>query len=278
MVEEEGMTLMGAAAKSGVPYATVAWHSRMECWNPPGGKKIGRPRDIGILEAQARRIEAEVARQDALLAAEAALVKGADLEVLCRKSLVADRARLKVAISRKAAEIVSRLDDPAIPVRIAAQTLGTLAPILRLLYGWDRELAIGEMQRAQSGMINLALQATPPTALKELALAQQSADALETEHNGQRNGTGCEQREGPPAGPDGHESPEKEALGEALKDTQPARTGHPTRREKPELDAILRPQLPFPSESQTDKDGPQERRMHQLENLARLRAEWRKRR
>jgi hypothetical protein len=110
MVEEEGMTLMGAAAKSGVPYATVNWHSRMECWNPPGGKKIGRPRDTGILEAQARRIEAEVARQDALMKAEAAVVKAEDLEVLCRKSLVADSARLKVAISRRVTDIVARLE------------------------------------------------------------------------------------------------------------------------------------------------------------------------
>ena len=44
---------------------------------------------------------------------------------------------------------------------------------------------------------------------------------------------------------------------------------------KPELDALLRPQVPLPSESQADKDGPEEQRKIILQNLARLRAQWR---
>jgi hypothetical protein len=63
-------------------------------------------------------------------------VKAEDLEVLARKSLVTDSARLKVAISRRVREIVARLEDPSVPVRSAAQALAALAPILRLVYGW----------------------------------------------------------------------------------------------------------------------------------------------
>jgi hypothetical protein len=55
----------------------------------------GRPRDTEILAAQAKKIEAALAREDVLLMAEASLVKAQDLEALARKSLVADSARLR---------------------------------------------------------------------------------------------------------------------------------------------------------------------------------------
>jgi hypothetical protein len=70
--------------------------------------------------------------EEAIVRGEASLVKAEDLEVLARKSLVTDSARLKVAISRRVREIVARLEDPSVPVRSAAQAL---APILRLVYG-----------------------------------------------------------------------------------------------------------------------------------------------
>ena len=91
-------------------------------------------------------------------------MKAQDLEVLARKSLVADSARLKVAISRRVMEIVARLEDASVPVRSAAQALGSLAPILRLLYGWSNEPEIQSMKLARKGgddvptaAINLAL-------------------------------------------------------------------------------------------------------------------------
>ena len=54
---------------------------------------------------------------------ELALVKTEDLELLARRSLAADSARAKVAVSRLVAEILSRL-DASVPVRSAAQALG----------------------------------------------------------------------------------------------------------------------------------------------------------
>jgi hypothetical protein len=89
----------------------------MECWNPPGGKKIGRPRDTEILQAQARRIEAEVARQDALLAAEAAIVKADELEVMARGSLIRNSERAKLLVSRLINRSLEELGDPEIKPR-----------------------------------------------------------------------------------------------------------------------------------------------------------------
>jgi len=150
MVEKEGMTLTAAAEKAGIPYSTVQGRARIECWNPPAGIIRGRPRDTEILAAQAKKIEAKLAREEALLMAEASLVKAQDLEVLAAKSLVADSARLKVAISRRVREIVARLEDPSVPVRSAAQALGSLAPILRLVYRWGGEPDLQRMKLART--------------------------------------------------------------------------------------------------------------------------------
>jgi hypothetical protein len=80
---------------------------------------------------------------------ELALVKTEDLELLARKSLAADSARAKVAVSRRVTEILSRLDS-SVPVRSAAQALGALAPIFRLLYGWGREPDVQRMEVART--------------------------------------------------------------------------------------------------------------------------------
>jgi len=107
---------------------------------------------------------------------ELALVKTEDLELLARRSLAADSARAKVAVSRLVAEILSRL-DASVPVRSAAQALGALAPIFRLLYGWGREPDLQRMARAvtsyaegeptetPTGAVNLALINTTPEQL-----------------------------------------------------------------------------------------------------------------
>jgi hypothetical protein len=159
--------------------------------------------------------------------AEAALVKAEDLEVLARKSLVADSARLKVAISRRVGEIVARLEDPSVPVRSAAQGLGALTPILKLLYRWHEEPSLEEMKHADHplhNMINLELINTPPEKLRELAEAKRSTQngSRETVHNGQGDGTLAKQAEGPRAGGDGQAGHKKEDPTLTTSQTKPA--------------------------------------------------------
>ena len=237
MVEEEGMTLTAAAEKAGIPYSTVQGRARIECWNPPAGIIRGRPRDSEILAAQAKKIEAKLAREEALLMAEASLVKAQDLEVLAAKSLVADSARLKVAISRRVREIAARLEDSSVPVRSAAQALGSLAPILRLLYGWGREPDLQRMARAvtsyaegepaepPTGAVNLALINTTPEQLAALAEAKFNRDgrdgASATECNGQGVGPSAIEPEQPPPAIHGSPIPKKEAPKPPLKGRSP---------------------------------------------------------
>ena len=151
---------------------------------PASGDNSGTTaRDTEILAAQAKKIEAALEREEVLLRAEASLVKAQDLEVLARKSLATDSARLKVAISRRVKEIVARLEDATIPVRSAAQALGSLAPILRLVYRWGNEPNLQRMKRAvtsyaeddmpedftPTAAVNLALIATTPDQLAAMA-------------------------------------------------------------------------------------------------------------
>jgi hypothetical protein len=246
MVEVEGMTLTAAAEKASIPYSTVQGRARIECWNPPWGIIRGRPRDTEIMAAQAKKIEANLAREEVLLMAEASLVKAQDLDLLAAKSLVVDSARLKVAISRRVREIVERLADPTIPVRSAAQALGTLAPILRLLYRWDCEPDLQGMKRAvtscyeadipeelpPTGAVNLRLIATTP---EQLAAMAKEKGVFATECNGQGVGPCVIAPEQPPAAIHGPPIPEKEAPkppqeGQSVEVT-PA--GHPPGSEKP---------------------------------------------
>ena len=225
MVEEEGMTLTAAAEKAGIPYSTVQGRARIECWNPPAGIIRGRPRATEILAAQAKKIEAALEREKVLLMAEASLVKAQDLEVLAAKSLVADSARLKVAISRRVREIVARLEDPSVPVRSAAQALGSLAPILRLVYRWGGEPDLQRMKLARTsygdedfpptGAVNLGLIATSPAQLAAMAEAKFNRDGeggpSPTECDGQGPGPSAIAPEQPLGAAHGCSIPKKEA-------------------------------------------------------------------
>jgi hypothetical protein len=111
-------------------------------------------RDLRKEAEKAKRLARKLKREETLMLMEASLLKAEDLEVIARKSLVADSARLKVAISRRVGEIVARLDDPSVPVRSAAQGLGALAPILKLLYHWHEEPGLERMKHAESPLHN----------------------------------------------------------------------------------------------------------------------------
>jgi hypothetical protein len=140
------MTIMAVARKLGIARTTLQSRARFECWG--GVRRRGQPR---IIEPeQIKAIEAKIAREEALLAIEPALVNAGELEVLARKALVKDSARVKVMISRRVSEILARLQDPEVSVRAASAALGSLVPVLKLIYGMDREPNLEEMKHAES--------------------------------------------------------------------------------------------------------------------------------
>jgi hypothetical protein len=201
-----GMSLEAVGKELGIPYPTVWYHAWMEDW---GVRVKGVKRDPRAEAAKAQKLARKLAREEALMVMEASLVKADDLEVLARKSLAGDSARAKVMISRRVTEILTRLEDPSVPPRSAAQALGALAPIFRLVYRWDEAPDVGAMQRARSGAINLELLAVPPEALKAPAPARKSSRA--TEHNDKTDGTLSIQGEHPKGAGDGQVTPQKEA-------------------------------------------------------------------
>ena len=186
MVEEEGECLRGASRRSGIPYSTLNWKARVECWAGPGGLKRGRPRDTKILQVQAKRIEAAFEREEVLLKAEASLVKAEDLEIMARKSLAADSARTKLAVSRLIAQTLQELGEPSVKPENRAKALASLAVAIKLVHKWHEEPDIAGMEQAR-GAINLALIATTPEQLR--ALGDPNRDSREgVSVKGERNG------------------------------------------------------------------------------------------
>ena len=122
------------------------------------------------------------------------------------------------------------LGAPGVPVICwALAALGSLAPILRLVYRWDGEPDLQRMKRAgtsyydddmpedfpPTGAVNLRLIATSPEQLAALAKAKFNRDEQDgvfaTECNGQGAGPSAIAPEQPPAATHGRPTPEKEA-------------------------------------------------------------------
>ena len=145
-----GMTLEAVGEELGVAYATVRYHAWMEEW---GVRAKGVKRDPRVERARARRIKAKLEHEEALMVIETSLAKTEELEVLARKCLVADSARAKVMISRLVIRLLCRLEDQTVPPRSAAQALGSLAPIFRLIYGFGREPDMQGMTMARTSTV-----------------------------------------------------------------------------------------------------------------------------
>jgi len=124
------------------------------------------------------------------------------------------------------------LGAPGVPVICwALAALGSLAPILRLVYRWDGEPDLQRMKRAgtsyydddmpedfpPTGAVNLRLIATSPEQLAAMAEAKgkfnrdDPEDVSARECNGQGVGPSVEEPEQPPAATHGRPTPEKEA-------------------------------------------------------------------
>jgi len=286
---EAGLSLKKAAKKFGVSYSGVQARSALEGWKFHGR---GRPRIIRDHADELGRVE--LAKKEALhREAQAALEREAGVvtidlkraENLTHRVLATHSAKLKVMLSELVVQTAEDLRSPEVRPKDRALALASLRSVCDRLYGWDREPDIGEMERAKHPlrMIDLDLIATPPEKLKELALAKLAREngSLETVHEGLQGGP-LPRPEHAPAGGDGlddRKGDPNELEGEKQdfqeRSTKPSESTATHRNLKPELDAILRPQVPLPSESQADKDGPEEQRKIILQNLARLRAQWR---
>jgi hypothetical protein len=214
------------AEKLGMPYSTVRYHAWTEDW---GVQSRGGQQDPSYQAAKAKQIRRKLEKEEKRLEQELAPVKAEDLELLAQRSLAADSARAKVAVSRRVTEILSRLADPTIPVRSAAHALGSLAPILRLLYGWGGEPDLQRMKRSvtsyakddmpedftPTAAVNLGLIATSPEQLAAMAEAKfnrdNQDDASVSECNEQGMGPFVVAPEQPPAAAHGRPIPKKEA-------------------------------------------------------------------
>jgi hypothetical protein len=258
---ESGVTLQAAAMQIGIAYTTLQKWSELECWalKHPTKRATGRPRVF--YPGRVKAIETALAREETLMLAEASLVKADELEVLARKSLVADSARLKVAMSRLINRTIEDLGDPEIKPRERAAALGALSPVIKLVYRWHEEPSIAQMERARSGVINLDLIATPPERLKEMAIAINGAAAPEPVHKDRQGGPFLGRLEHASAGGDGptHEKGDPGDLAPKKNQGYPEKALKPnTDREKlkPEWDSILAPQVTIAPESQPPKDAP----------------------
>jgi transposase-like protein len=256
---ESGGTLQATAMQTGIAYSTLQHWSELECWalKHPTKRATGRPRVF--YPGRVKAIETALEREEALMLAEESLAKSADLEIMARGCLIRDSERAKLGLSRLINRTIEELGNPEIKPRDRAKGLGALSPVIKLVYRWHEEPSIEQMERAQSGMINLTLQATDPHDLKRLALARHGGSAPEPEQDGQGGGPSPIRPEHAPTGGDGlddrkgdPEEPGGEKQGHPEKAFKPN-----TDREKlkPEWDSILAPQVTHPPESQPPKDG-----------------------
>jgi hypothetical protein len=157
---DSGLPLSKVSIEVKVPYATLHYHAWVQGWMRPKGE--GRIQAAGMIR---RRLKKEEQRLNEQLA----ITKSQDIEVLARKSLVADSARTKLAVSRQVGKILNGLEEDAtMSLREKARTLNARGPIIKLLHRWDAEPDLDDMQRAR-GAINLPLIHTTPEQLRSLS-------------------------------------------------------------------------------------------------------------
>jgi hypothetical protein len=260
LVEGE-MTLKATAKKTGISYGAIQRRASYECWGLQHSK--GRPKLFS--EDRIRALEANLDEEEAIVRAEVALGKAEDVELLARKSLIQHSARAKVMISRRVTEILSRLEDPSVPVRSAAQALGALAPVIKLIYHWQDEPSQAELSRMKTGMINLDLIHTSPDQLKQLAekrglLSKSGQAACDQNQKKITRPAALEPLadKGPPGDPSRGPRPEEK---KKKKKTEPA---------KKNLE-----NTPEEEQDQPATPGSPEWHRQQLDTLARQRADWR---
>ena len=307
---EKGLSLKKASQEFGISYSNLSQRAAKEGWKlcysgRPRRKDYwdGRQREqIAMGEVERERMEAQIRRkveevrgQEAKRGAEieearAMLKREAEevvidvkkCELMTQKVLRQHSARMKVTFSELVVQTAEDLRSEMVKPKDRALALASLRGVCDRLYGWDKEPDIGALERARSGAINLELIRLSPEQLERRAKAKEALEAQRTStivtgHNGQVDGTLSRQREQPPAVGDGQTPMKKE-------DPQPA-------KEKPGPKSNLsNPHSPTAVKTNAAPSGehpnvniafgspslsPEQRWKHQLEERARLRAEWR---
>jgi hypothetical protein len=285
-----GKSLEAVGKELEIPYPTVRYHAWIEEW---GVRVKGIKRDPRREAAKARDLAKKLAREETLMVREASLAKAEELEVLARKSLVTESARAKVLISRRVTEILSRLEDPSVPPRSAAQALGSLVPVLRLVYGWDKEPNLDALESAAllggcRDAINLALIRTTPEQVrrlttdgnhKEIPLPAASDPSAGKAPPGdpyrggphpqekEKRGPAVEQSErGPRPVREQHE--DRQAVGDGPQSPKKESPTFPACEARPEVDQD--PSVPSPT------PGSPEWNRQRLDRLAKEQAQWRR--
>jgi len=155
---EAGEKLSTIAVKVQVPYGTIYYHCWYNGWNGQKKKQQGEG-------DRARRIRKKIEAEEKRISEELTIMRSENVEVLARKSLSADSARTKLAVSRRVGEILDSMEGLSVPEK--ARTLSALAPVIKLLHRWHEEPDLEEMERAR-GAINLKLIDTSAEQLKKL--------------------------------------------------------------------------------------------------------------
>src|SRR5689334_8434753 len=103
---EGGLALEKIAEKTGIAYSTIRSHARFECWGSPRLRARGRPRLFSPERVKA--IEEKLQHEETLMSLEPLVIKAESLEVLSRRFLQRDSARVKLLLSRRITEILIR--------------------------------------------------------------------------------------------------------------------------------------------------------------------------
>jgi hypothetical protein len=266
----------------------------------------GRPRDViernEAARASVAKHETEFRAREALLErqAEVLTIDFRYGEKLAGSVLQRHSTRTKIAMSELVVQTVEDLRSPDVRPKDRALALASLKSVCDRLYGWDKEPDLHELKIAETAAININLQNTSPEKLRQMALAKYGS--LTPEHARQGVGPGPMMSEQPDAGGDDlqrqKEDPKK--LAEEKQSNPGVGVDHGVdhgqqedrslkyRKLKPELDEILRPQVGLtprqaaqnaqkgnPPSVESPPPSPEHRWEQQLEELARLRAEWR---
>jgi hypothetical protein len=171
LVEEKGMTIRGAAKELGIARGSLQWRAIRERWR--NVKPPGRPKEVEFWPEAERMavLEEAIKREEAIMAAEGLVVRAEELEVVARKALVRDSARVRMELSRKVVETLLRVDEAMKP-KEAAQTLLALKTVAAGIYPWEREPSLEEMKYADSPLANaidIKFLAMTPAQLREEA-------------------------------------------------------------------------------------------------------------
>jgi hypothetical protein len=296
---ERGLSLKKAAKQFGMSYSAVQARSALEGWKFHGR---GRPRILDHLDGSERvqiaKREAQYEEAQAALQREAGVLV-LDLkkaELLAQKVLAQHSVRMKVALSELVVQTALDLRSPEVKPKDRALAMVALKTVCDRLFGWDREPEIQSMKLARKGgddvptvAVNLALIATTPQKLAEMAKAKFDQDDHAGDRFSKDSGPSATESDvrltiASPITPEQPRTvthrrpiPEKEAPTPPLEgqSAKGATAGDPPVSEKPQQPPDWFERIAHPPPLAQSSLSPQEGRRHQLEELPRLRAEWR---